>query len=87
MISSDTIPPIAVLSIIYCGSFRSTSIEKDEKENTKTAKKRQKGGRAVKKSDKPHTNSFTLFFLKLNPSFLVFHEALIILHRTTKFHI
>ena len=63
------------------------SIEKGEKEKTKTAKKKQKGGRAVKKSDIPHTNSFTFFFLKLNLSFFVSYEALIILHRTTKLHI
>ena len=87
MISSNRIPPIAVLSIFYCGSFRSTSIEKDEKQKTKAAKKRQKGGYAVKKSDITHTNSFTFFFLKLNLSFLVSHEAHIILHQTTKFHI
>ena len=36
------------------------------------------------KSDIPHPNSSMYFFLKLNVSFLVSHEALIVLQRTTK---
>ena len=87
MISSDRIPPIAVLSFFTVAISEVCQLRKAKKRRQRQQKKKQKGGRAVKKSDIPHTNSFTFFFLKLNLSFFVSHEALIILHRTIKFHI
>ena len=88
MISAGRRPPIAVLSFFTVGISEVRQLRKAKKRRQRQQKKKKTERRtSTKKNDIPHTNSFIFFFLKLNLSFFVSHEAFTILYRTTKFHI
>ena len=79
MVSSHKIPTITILCI-FIGTIQQVGFLGRGREKTKKATENDIESKACsQKSDVPDTNLSLYFFLKLNLSFLVFHEALVIL--------
>ena len=74
MVPSHRIPTIAILCI-FLGAIQQVHQVGREREKTKEATENDiERGRAVKKSDAPHTNS-SIFFFSVTQSFLGFSRS------------